>query len=111
MSQGQAVGSTSDALWLNATTGTAANIGCIPPGTYTTSAVSTPVCGWTTTTVPSALIDPEALLKDRVFRAAILKQIRRAFKTAWTCPRCQRIYAPSHQHCEVCNIIDRLEGR
>ena len=107
MSQGQAVGSSSDALWLNATTGTASNT----TGTYTTSAVSTPVWGTTTSNVTYPTIDLDVLLRDRIFRAAILKQIRRAFKTAWTCPRCQRIYAPSHQHCEVCNIIDRLEGR
>ena len=107
MSQGQAVGSNSDALWLNATTSTASNT----TGTYTTSAVSTPVWGTTTSNVTYPTIDLDVLLRDRIFRAAILKQIRRAFKTAWTCPRCQRIYAPSHQHCEVCNIIDRLEGR
>mgnify|MGYP001584408726 CR=1 FL=1 len=93
---------------------TTATTGYMKVGAWTTTSI--PPTGYTTTvgtgsTVAYPNIDWETLWKDRTFRAAILHQIRKAFKMAWTCPRCQRIYAPSHQHCEVCNIIDRLEGR
>lgn len=65
----------------------------------------------TSTTFSFPPMDWSPLLADRGFRAAMLHQMRHAFKTPWVCPKCQAVYAPTHPHCERCTIMARLEGQ